>query len=378
MREEIVRRGYAYVGVGVQWVGVASPQPPPFPGIPGSLIATDPARYGTLRHPGDTYSYDMFSQAAQALRTPNGPNPLGSLRPKRIVAMGESQSAGRMVTYINAIHPLADVYDGFFVHSRSASAAPLSHPLVSPVPGSPPSDPPTPDIPAPTPAKIRDLPGVPVFVFQTETDVPRAVGSERVDGRWYREWEVTGTAHGDVFLVTAGAQDPRTITAFICGAEGQAVPINAGPQTWAMRAALRHFDNWLTRGTPPPRGDDLVRTGAVLERDPGTGIARGGIRLPDVAVPTRTLSGVRGTGGNLFCVLFGKTDPWNGDTDAWDGGPEDPSGTPEPVLATLYPSHGVYVAKVVGATLRSVLRGFVLPEDADDFVRPALESDVGR
>lgn len=30
------------------------------------------------------------------------------------------------------------------------------------------------------------------------------------------------------------------------------------------------------------------------------------------------------------------------------------------------------------ATRRSVLRGFVLPEDADDVMRPALESDVGR
>ena len=24
-----------------------------------------------------------------------------------------------MVTYVNAIHPVAEVYDGFFIHSRS-------------------------------------------------------------------------------------------------------------------------------------------------------------------------------------------------------------------------------------------------------------------
>jgi hypothetical protein len=53
MQEEIVRRGYAWVGVGAQAAGVNSAV---------GLKAWDPARYGSLVHPGDRYSYDIFSQ----------------------------------------------------------------------------------------------------------------------------------------------------------------------------------------------------------------------------------------------------------------------------------------------------------------------------
>jgi hypothetical protein len=377
MREEIVRQGYAYVGVGAQWVGVASPNPPPLPTFPGSLIVTDPARYGSLAHPGDSFSYDIFSQAAQALRTPEGPDPLGPLKaPERIIAMGESQSASRMVTYINGVHPLTEVYDGFFVHSRFSSSAPLSQSLVA-GPGNPATVPATPDIAAPVPARLRELDGLPVFVFQTETDVALAGGTERDDGPWYREWEVTGSAHADAFIVTQG-ENARELTSFICGPPGATVPINAGPQTWAIRAALRHMDRWVARGIEPPSGDRIERDGSVIRRDAFTGIALGGIRLPDIEVPTLTLSGERGAGGNFFCFLFGKSDPWNGDADPWDGTADDPSGTPEPDLAELYPTHGSYVSQVVQATQQSIRAGYILRDDAADFIKPAVESEIGR
>ena len=45
--------------------------------------------------------------------------------PQHVVALGESQSAMFLTTYINAVDPLAQVYDGFLVHSRFGSAAPL-------------------------------------------------------------------------------------------------------------------------------------------------------------------------------------------------------------------------------------------------------------
>ena len=80
-------------------------------------------RYESLTHPGDSYSYDMFSQAGQAIRD-DAKLLLGGLRPERLLAVGESQSAGRLVTYIDAVHPLAQVYDGFLVHSRGAGGAP--------------------------------------------------------------------------------------------------------------------------------------------------------------------------------------------------------------------------------------------------------------
>jgi alpha/beta hydrolase family protein len=47
----------------------------------------------------------MFSQASQAIRRPVGVNPLGDLQIESVIATGDSQSAFRMVTYINAVHP---------------------------------------------------------------------------------------------------------------------------------------------------------------------------------------------------------------------------------------------------------------------------------
>jgi len=52
--------------------------------------------------------------------------PLGELKVRKLIADGESQSAYRLVTYVNAVHPVARVYDGFLVHSRGAGAERVS------------------------------------------------------------------------------------------------------------------------------------------------------------------------------------------------------------------------------------------------------------
>ena len=48
--------------------------------------------------------------------------PLGDLKAKRLIADGESQSAIRMTTYVNAIQPLTTRFDGYMIHSRFAGA----------------------------------------------------------------------------------------------------------------------------------------------------------------------------------------------------------------------------------------------------------------
>lgn len=110
---ELIREGYAWVGVSAQATGAAATE------------TADPVRYADLSHPGDSYSYDIFSQAGQAVRD-SAVTILGGLRPRTVEASGESQSAFRLTTYINAIQPLVSVYDGFLVHSRRDIGAPLS------------------------------------------------------------------------------------------------------------------------------------------------------------------------------------------------------------------------------------------------------------
>ena len=62
---EIVRRGYAYVAVSAQQVGIEGGASL---GMDLSLKKQDPERYWHLNHPEDAYSYDIFTQAGRLVR----------------------------------------------------------------------------------------------------------------------------------------------------------------------------------------------------------------------------------------------------------------------------------------------------------------------
>ena len=75
LREEIVRQGHTWVGVSAQKIGVEGGAVAVAPDIPGAadvvgkgLKAIDPERYGSLRHPGDRFAFDIVTQVARALR----------------------------------------------------------------------------------------------------------------------------------------------------------------------------------------------------------------------------------------------------------------------------------------------------------------------
>jgi hypothetical protein len=353
----LLREGFAWVGVSAQYVGVSG-GPPLNRNL--HLKAVNPVRYAPLVHPGDSFSYDLFSQAGLALRE-RGELLLGGLRPRRLLAVGESQSAARLVTYIDAIHPLARVYDGFLVHSRGGDAAPLSQP-------------PQPSVDAPAVARIRDDVGVPVFTFQTETDVV-AIGffaARQPDGPSLRTWEVAGAAHADTYMTIEGPTDlgPAAldtthlapVDSIFGGSVACDFPINAGPQHYVLSAALRRLDEWVRSGRKPARAPPLsVQPGSppTLERD-ALGNALGGVRTPQVDVPVAVVSGIGQPAGSP-CSRFGTTLPFDAST-----------------LASLYPSHGRYVEAVQRATRRAVRRGFLLAADAPAIRRAAAASSVGR
>ena len=238
------REGFAWVGVSAQLAGVSGTGGPI--GLDLSLKSVNPVRYAPLVHPGDSFSYDMFSQVAQAIRHPVGLAPLGNLKPRRVIAIGESQSAFRLVTYVDAIHPLAQVYDGFLIHSRGDDAAPLS-------------EDPQPAIDPPTPVFIRTDVDVPVLIFETETDLT-ALGyfnARQPDTDRIRLWEVAGTAHDDAYGLGVGPGDagngaidttyipPQTS---VFGVITCAEPINAGPQHYVENAALVRLNRWVRTG----------------------------------------------------------------------------------------------------------------------------------
>ena len=78
-------RGYTWVGVSAQKIGVD--------GVPGPTAAGlrqwDPERYGSLVHPGDAYSYDMYTQAARVVaadRTKRSNDPMAGLQVEREIS----------------------------------------------------------------------------------------------------------------------------------------------------------------------------------------------------------------------------------------------------------------------------------------------------
>ncbi len=194
---EMLRSGYAYVAVSVQRVGVEGGAN--LMGIDMSLKSQDAERYSPLHHPGDAYAYDIFSQAGRLARDEEL---LGGLRPERVLALGESQSALFLTTYINAVDPIAGVYDGFLVHSRFGSAAPLDGSSIFDALDSDSSQ----------AVMFRPDLRVPLLTIITETDLfgGRRMGyysARQPDNQQLRVWEIAGTAHADNYTIQVAPID---------------------------------------------------------------------------------------------------------------------------------------------------------------------------
>jgi len=355
---ELLRDGVAWVGVSAQIVGVEGG--PTLLGLMSQpLKVVNPARYGSLHHPGDSFSYDIFSQAGQAIRTPSGPNPLGTLKAKRVIAIGESQSASRMVNYVNAIHPVAHIYDGFLIHSRGSFGAALS-------------EAPQPAIIPPGSTAIRADVDVPVFTVETETDLT-LLGYFRArqdDARHFRLWEVAGTAHYDTYGLGVGTTDVGTspdiaAVVIMTDAAGGMIhcntPVNSGPLHYVLNAALNKLIRWVRTGKAPksaPRLDVSAGPPITIQRDQH-GDALGGIRTPWVDVPIATFTGQQ-SGGSILCLIFGTTTLFDA-----------------PTLAALYPTHKAFTSAYDKALKRAVKKGWILEPDAKLIKKWAAGSNIG-
>jgi hypothetical protein len=348
MKEEIEREGYAWVGIGAQASGVNAPRT--------GLKAFDAARYGSLEHPGDAYSYDMFSQGVQAILHPKGVDPLGGLRVRKTIATGRSQSAFRLVTYINAFHARAQLFDGYLVHSRGANAAGLTAEQLARDPD-----------PIPAGAHVRADVDVPVLDLQTEGDMVtlRAHTTHQPAAANYRRWEIAGAAHAESPRWVAEAPPPLEMGA------GCREPINTAPHHAVVKAALHALTRWVRDGAAPPQSPAISLAGAADAPDPIArdqyGNAKGGIRLPELEAPVAKLDGQRNdvaqasAGAQNFCFLFGHTVPFDADT-----------------LRSLYASHDAFVKRFDAAADALVRDGYWLKPEADEAQRAAEQARIGR
>jgi hypothetical protein len=350
---EIVRAGHAYVAVSAQRVGIEGGASM---GMDMSLKTQDAARYGALSHPGDAYAFDIYSQVGRLIRD-RADELLGDLHPENVVAVGESQSALFLTTYVNAVDPAAEVYDGFLVHSRFGPAAPLD--------GSSIFD----DVEEPEPVPfIEDL-RAPVMTVITETDLVGGVRAgyhlaRQPESDRLRVWEVTGTAHADNYTIGVGFIDSGSApladlvaayapTTSLMGQElGHC--INFGPQHhYVLQAALAHLVAWVRTGEAPPTAPRMDLTDVeppqlVLDNN---GLATGGVRTPWVDVPVARTSGI-GSTEPLMAMLFGSGEVFDADT-----------------LARLYPGGAAeYLERFTASLDAAIEAGFLLATDREEIL----------
>lgn len=331
--QHIMRYGYAWVGVSAQRIGVHG-NAAPLPNY--GLKAWSPVRYGSLDLTengaimDDSLCYDVYSQAAQAIRRPRGIHVLGRLRPKTVLAVGASQSAGRLSIYHNSIQPLHSLFDGYYLLVGGAG--------------------------------LRTDLGVKVFQYLSETDMSRGPSRRMVDSDTFRSWEVTATGHSS--YVSDVYRTPLVLRDF-----GEVVypPDCALPPYSRVRgydvinAQLNHLVRWIEKDIAPPTAPKMEfesDSPAVMSRD-DLGLALGGIRVPDVEVPVALNTGINS--GATFCSLYGSYEPFD-----------------DSVLQSLYKNHCDYVHEVTRSALRNVEAGYILPEAAWEIVRDAAQEDVPR
>lgn len=346
---EIVRGGYAYVAVSAQQVGVEGGDS--LVGADMSLKAQDPERYSILCHPGDAFAYDMFTHVGRLVRD----GAIDGLEPETVLAVGESQSAMFLTTYVNDVDPIVSVFDGFLVHSRFGPAAPLDG---------------TSAIRASDPVPFRDHLRVPVLTVLTETDVvdghlPGYHQARRPDGERFRAWELPGSAHADNYTIRVGFIDSGaapveqlaaayTPTDQLMGTK-LSYFINFAPQHhYVLQAAVDALNAWVRTGAAAPAAAPIELTdGDQLVLD-ANGLAGGGVRTPWVDVPTARTSGLADNESPMS-FLFGSGEPFDADT-----------------LQALYPGGSAeYLARFTEALDRTVEAGFLLPHDRAEILELA-------
>src|SRR4051794_3438280 len=352
---ELVHDGFTYVGVSVQPTGAP-------------LSAQDPVRYGQIHIPpyapdadtvspdqgGPAYGESLFAQIAHALKSPAGARVLGGRPAQRIIAVGESQSAGRLSCYLLDAKSPDPVFDAFMIdHGECAgptagNATPWNY-----------------------------APSVPTIFVDGMFESRPAMR----DTPHLRVWEVAGASHVDAWIGAYGAaehnwDDTGTPQSYseeaagewgleggqggVCNLFNATDPARADqlPQQYAHDSAFAALQAWMTTGQPAPATPQLKfdPNGTVATDGAGGGVdgdqdgnPLGGLRLPQVVVPVARYQGTCSQQGQM---LIGTTYPF---TDAQ--------------LHARYPTFADYRSKMCQASAAAVQQGVLLPFDAQDIDR---------
>ena len=174
----------------------------------------------------------------------------------------------------------------------------------------------------------------------------------------FRRWEVAGAAHsgwrGQEYRAPISVRDLGAAPVYNCVAP----PFSRVPLHHVVATAYDHLVRWVRLGVPPPTAEPLQFNPDGTKARDELGLALGGIRLSQVAVPIALNTG--DNAGQTFCFLFGTYRPFD-----------------EVTLDSLYRNRGSYVSQVVHADRDNISAGYLLPADARQNLADALDSGVG-
>jgi Alpha/beta hydrolase domain len=333
-------RGYAWVGVTTQRIGVEGT------GSTEGLCRWDPERYGGLRHPGDEWSYGIFTQVARAVveHRSMGADPLGGFSVSRVLATGASQSATRLASYYNGVHQHEGLFDGFLLQVFYGAMVPPGEGRV----------PITPEGHVLGNSCLRDDLATPVLVINSENEAWSIFPLRQPDTDVYRFWEVNGGSHsGGMGADIMGILERDGVAFRTAGAPALETP-NSLDWSYAADAGLRALALWTGQGVPPPRFEPLTMEERLphdsVVRDE-LGVARGGLRLPDVEVPLGVQWGANRRAGEPR-RLSGEWQPFDAQT-----------------LAALYPDALTFLARWDQAVERLIAAGGAVAEDSEQLRR---------
>ena len=309
----LMEHGYGFVGVVNQVVGL------------NALKEWDPERYAQLASPSDDFSYDIFSQAIQALRDPSnnrpsvpaglpGIDPMQGMRVKYIVADGASQSAGSLCNFLSGGYDRGQI--SVYLITRELGCT----------------------------YTLKPAP-VPIYTLDEETSPSGAPP----DTAKYHVWQEAGAAHApeDWWGYIAAMQDRDLGDSAMPDGINTACEVNRGQINYSEDAIVWWIQQYLHHGTQPPVMPRLKwdKSGNLV-RD-ANGMAVAGVRQPFIQVPVAYNAG---TG----CPLFGTYRPWT-----------------RAKIQLLYRTHADYVADVERATQYDVHAGWLLPQDARNAIAQA-------
>jgi hypothetical protein len=343
----LLRAGYAVAIVSAQRVGVErlktwSPQR--YPGLSVDVDKCLPD--GTSLCAGDPLSYDIFAQITQALKNNTGgaAAPMPGLRVRDAIAIGQSQSAGRLAVYYNTIQPLHRVFDGFAFWDRSG--------------------------------QLRDDLTVPAISVDSEGLGGSFGGAGWTTSTYTRKWDVAGATHASLYgaryIEAISERDqsilqpdgqPKTFFDWIefNNACTKLPPFTTVDVGLVYDKAIDSVRNWIERGTPaaPSRSFVISQSAPGLPVRDADGKVEGGIRLAQFLVPIADQGALNGTA--FPCNVSG----WHRYYTKQE-------------LKAMYGTHGRYVAKVQAVMYPLAAEGYVLWTEAFAAVRDAALSDVAK